>query len=60
MGATLDMPARPYYAHQHRVVAVGGGLEASWEASKQPVILKSQCPDIFTIPIPLCNDFLRL
>jgi hypothetical protein len=41
MGATLDMPARPYYAHQHRVVAVGGGLEASWEASKQPVILKA-------------------
>jgi len=37
MGPTLDMPARPYYAHQHRVVAVGGGLEASWEASKQPV-----------------------
>ena len=37
MGATLDLPPRPYYAHQHRIVAVGGGLEASWEVAKQPV-----------------------
>jgi len=33
----LEKPPRPYYAHRHRVVVVGGCLEPSWEASAQPV-----------------------
>ena len=32
-----EKPPRWYYYHRHRVVAIGGCFEQSWEASKQPV-----------------------
>lgn len=36
--AVLGRPPRPYYSHWHRVAAVGGCLEPSWEVgSAQPV-----------------------